>query len=376
MTIAEISQSRSVTPAQAVTALSYLIEAKMPTMLWGQPGIGKSDIVRQICARMGGKMFDVRLSNKLPEDLAGIPFFCKEENVMKWAHPVDMPTKAEASLYPIVFLFLDEITSASPELQSVAFQLLLDRRIGTYSLPDNCVVIGAGNRQGDRGVTHAMSTPLKNRLCHLELRVDFDSWLDWALNEGNIHPDIIGFLLSSKQSLNDFDPKSPANAFATSRSWSFVSRLLHTGMPDDVAMNVISGLVGEGMAITFMSHRASLGALPLPEDVIFGRVTEMGTADISAQYSLMTSLMYELKERHPKMMADGKKEEWHLLADNVISFMMKNYQTEMQVCSMQNALIMGLPIDLERTGPCKDFMAGPGQLILKAARRNKEAKAA
>jgi MoxR-like ATPase len=173
--------TRTVTPAQALQRVKTAFRTKRPIFLWGPPGIGKSDIVAQISDQLEGAMIDIRMSLMEPTDLRGIPFYNKDTGLMEWAPPVDLPTEEFASQYPIVVLFLDEMNAAPPSVQAAGYQLILNRRVGTYKLPDNVVIIAAGNRESDKGTTYRMPTPLANRFIHLEMKVDFDSWFDWAV---------------------------------------------------------------------------------------------------------------------------------------------------------------------------------------------------
>jgi hypothetical protein len=200
--------------------------------LWGPPGIGKSELVEGIAKDLGGLMIDLRLGQMEPTDIRGIPFYNKEKNVMEYAPPVDLPDEATAAQYPIVVLFLDEMNSAPASVQSAAYQLILNRRVGKYVLPDNVVMVAAGNRESDKGVTYRMPTPLANRFIHQEMKVDFPSWQEWAV-QNKIHKDVVGYLSFAKQDLYDFDAKSSSRAFATPRSWSFVSQLLDDEIDDD-----------------------------------------------------------------------------------------------------------------------------------------------
>ena len=225
-----MSDARTVTSAQARKGLLKAFKAKRPLFLWGPPGIGKSDLVADITRELGGHMIDLRLGQMEPTDIRGIPFYNKDSGKMDWAAPVELPDEEMSKQYPIIVLFLDEMNSAAPSVQSAGYQLILNRRIGKYILPDNVVMVAAGNRESDKGVTYRMPTPLANRFIHLEMKPDFKSWLDWAvLNQ--IHKDVVGYLSFAKQDLYDFDSKSSSRAFATPRSWTFVSQLLED---DDV----------------------------------------------------------------------------------------------------------------------------------------------
>ena len=112
---------------------------------------------------------------------------------MAWAPPAELPTEEFAAQFDNIVLFLDEMNSAAPAVQAAAYQLILNRRVGQYKLPDNVLIVAAGNREADKGVTYRMPAPLANRFVHLELAVDFDDWFQWAV-ENDIHQDVVGYL--------------------------------------------------------------------------------------------------------------------------------------------------------------------------------------
>jgi hypothetical protein len=305
--------------------------------LWGPPGIGKSEIIEGITEELKGICYDVRLSQMEPTDIRGIPFFNKDNGKMDWAEPVDLPDAETCAQYPVVVLFLDEMNSAAPAVQAAGYQLILNRRIGKYKLPDNVVIVAAGNRDSDKGVTYRMPSPLANRFVHLEVRPDFDSWFQWAVNN-QVHQDVVGYVGFAKQSLFDFDPKSSSRAFATPRSWTFVSQFLkQDGLGDDELRDLVSGTIGEGLALSFMAHRKVAGQMPNPSDVLNGKVTELKVKEVSAMYSLTISMCYELQEQH-KQLGKDKIADWHKQADNFLSFMMNNFSTELVVMGARVAL--------------------------------------
>ena len=277
-----MSDARTVTSAQARKSLLTAFNVKRPLFLWGPPGIGKSELVEGITRDLGGLMIDLRLGQMEPTDIRGIPYYNKDNGKMDWAAPIELPDEETASQYPIVVLFLDEMNSAPASVQSAAYQLVLNRRVGKYVLPDNVVIVAAGNRESDKGVTYRMPTPLANRFIHQEMRVDFNSWQEWAVN-ANIHKDVVGYISFAKQDLYDFDAKSSSRAFATPRSWTFVSELLkNDAVDDDTAMNLIAGTVGEGLAVKFMAHRKIAGRMPNPMDILKGKVKDLNVKEVSA----------------------------------------------------------------------------------------------
>jgi len=359
-----MSDSRTVTALQARKSLLEAFRVKRPLFLWGPPGIGKSELVEGITRELGGLMIDLRLGQMEPTDIRGIPFYNKEKNIMEYAPPGDLPDAETAAQYPVVVLFLDEMNSAPASVQSAAYQLILNRRVGKYVLPDNVVMVAAGNRESDKGVTYRMPTPLANRFIHQEMKVDFASWQEWAVNN-NIHKDVVGYLSFAKQDLYDFDAKSASRAFATPRSWSFVSQLLNDGVDDETMTNLVAGTVGEGLAVKFMAHRKIAGRMPKPEDILNGKVTDLNVKEVSAMYSLVISMCYELKGAVEKKM-DSK--EFHNMADNFFSYMMKNFETELVVMGARIALTTyNLPFQPTKLKNFDEFHNKYGKYILQAS---------
>lgn len=364
--MAEVSQARTVTTTQLKKIMEVCVRAKRPLFIHGSPGVGKSSVVAEVCKLMGGKLFDLRLSQIDQVDLRGMPFYNRDTGLMEWAPPVDLPSKEEAAKYPVVFVFLDEMNSAAPAIMATAYQLCLDRKCGTYSLPDNAVIIAAGNKNTDGGVVYKMPTPLSNRFVHAELRIDFESWNDWAVDT-RIHPDVIGFLEVSKHSLCDFDPKSPNRSFATPRTWEFVSQILFAGIDEQTATDILAGTIGEGLALKFQAHRKTNAALPKAEHILDGKVKELKTKDISAHYSLITSLVYELDERAKKQINTKEEPEWHAAADNMLGFIVANMGPEIQTMGMRMGMQkFNLPFDPKKLTNFKAFYDKVGKLLVKA----------
>ena len=359
-----MSDSRTVTAVQARKSLLRAFKVQRPLFLWGPPGIGKSELVEGITQELGGLMIDLRLGQMEPTDIRGIPFYNKDIGKMDWAEPVELPDETTASQYPVVVLFLDELNSAAPSVQSAAYQLILNRRIGKYKLPDNVVMVAAGNRESDKGVTYRMPTPLANRFIHQEMKVDFASWQEWAVNN-NIHKDVVGYLSFAKQDLYDFDAKSASRAFATPRSWTFVSQLLDEEEDNDTVTNLIAGTVGEGLAVKFMAHRKVASKMPNPTDILNGKVKDLNVKEVSAMYSLVISMCYELKNAVETKVEDKK---FHEMSDNFFGYMMKNFETELVVMGARIALTTyNLPFQPSKLKNFDEFHQRYGKYILQAS---------
>jgi len=355
---------RTVSPNKAKNALRHAMQKKRPVFLWGPPGIGKSDIVEQITASFSNShLIDIRLSLWDPTDIKGIPYFDSNNVKMAWGAPSELPDQEMAAQYDNIVLFLDEMNSAAPAVQAAAYQLILNRRVGTYKLPDNVIIVAAGNRESDKGVTYRMPAPLANRFVHLELAVNFDDWFEWSVNN-NIHKDVVGYLTFAKKDLYDFDPKSASRSFATPRSWSFVSELIADEIDDNTTTDLVAGTVGEGLAVKFMAHRKVASSMPNPTDILAGKVKELKTKEISAMYSLTVSLCYELKEA-----CDKNDKKFDDKVNNFLRFAMDNFDVELVVMGVKLAITQyALPIDPDEVECFDEFHDRYGKYI-KAAQQ-------
>lgn len=271
-------------------------------MLWGPPGVGKSQAVRQIGHGIESttgrrvKVTDVRLLLFNPIDLRGIPTANEDKTLAVWLKPQIFHMEEGEDVVNI--LFLDEISAAPPSVQAAAYQITLDRMVGEHRLPNNCIVIAAGNRTTDKSVTYKMPKALANRLLHIQVEGSFESWKQWALKTG-IHPMVLGFLSFRRDHLMKFDPASEELAFATPRSWEMVSRLLWTAGGDPEKLHgLIGGLVGVGMALELRTWCRVFRTLPAMEEIFEGRSPRApeGTDSLYALCSAMTAYAREHKE--------------------------------------------------------------------------------
>jgi hypothetical protein len=364
--------SRTVKLSQAKRYIKHAaVNRGRSVFIWGPPGIGKSDIVKSVvedtqAAGKKAKLFDLRLSMCEPTDIMGIPFFNSNTGQMNWAPPVLLPTQADGEENDLIVLFLDELNGAPPAVQSAAYQLILDRKVGAYTLPDNVAVVAAGNRETDKGVTFRMPKPLSNRFVHFEVRPDFNDWVEWATNK-NISPSVVGYLTYRKEDLFKFDAKSSDRSFPTPRSWSFVSELLEdTSMLDEQDItDMIAGTVGEGTALQFAAHRKTAALLPNPTQILKGEIKDLQTKEISAMYSLATSLAYELKSCNQVLGREIKQDEFDTMLDNVLGFWLDHFEPEMVIMSVRLVLKYGITIGMHLAN-WKAFYERYGDLIRSA----------
>lgn len=274
-------------------------------MLWGPPGVGKSDSARQIATRIeeetGKKVYitDVRLNLFNPIDLRGIPVANEEKTLAVWLKPkiFQMDTSDDV----VNILFLDEISAAPQTVQAAAYQITLDRMIGEHSLPHNCIVMAAGNRTTDRSVAYRMPNALANRLRHIEVNSDFDSWSRWAM-KNDVHPMIIGYLAYDNSKLYYEDGEMDMVAFPTPRSWMFVSNILNlmckNGDVEDIKAQYsrIAGCIGTGVALEFLAYCEKHKELPMVKDIFAGKRNTYPNS-MDGLYSLIVSMTSYIKDK-------------------------------------------------------------------------------
>ncbi len=242
------------TPTELKNYLNNLVSKKLQisTMIWGPPGIGKSSIVAQIARQQKMGFIDIRLSQLAPTDLRGLPV--AQDGISKWYPPEFLPTEGKG------ILFLDELNMAPPAMQGMAQQLILDRKVGNYTVPPNWFVWAAGNRKEDRAAVFDMPTPLANRFLHLKVEPDFDSFKEYAI-ASQLHEQIIAFLSYRPTLLHKLDPQQPA--WPSPRSWEMASKL------HSVALDATPA-IGEETTAEFKAYIAVYKSLPQLEVILAG----------------------------------------------------------------------------------------------------------
>ena len=256
-------------PGQVRSALHTLLTAPVPTpaMVWGPPGVGKSDIARQVADELQLQYIDVRALILDPVDLRGVPSIA--DGRTRWCPPEFLPPTDSGDGF---LINLEELPAAPQIVQAALYQLVLDRQIGEYRLPPGARIIACGNRITDRGVSHRMPTPLASRFVHLEMKTEVADWMDWATRSG-IAPEIIFFLRFRPQLLHAFDPRSEEHAFASPRTWAFASRIIDSaesngGVDPGVLRSMLRGTIGEGATVEFLAYREMMSKLVSPELIL------------------------------------------------------------------------------------------------------------
>jgi hypothetical protein len=268
--------------------------------------VGKSQIIAQVAARHGVPMIDIRLSQMEPSDLRGIPF--RIEDRVEWAIPAMLPDAKRHG--PQGILFLDEITSAPPSVSAAAYQLILDRRLGAYQIPEGWAIFAAGNRQGDRGVTYTMPAPLANRFSHFEVEANLDDWVAWAY-ANNIDERLIGFLRFRPELLFDFDPAHNPVAFPSPRSWEFAHRALQKfGDHPELLLPTLQACVGPAAGLELNAFIENLDRMPDLDAILRGEEVAV-PREVDLQYAVASALVG--RAIRAKGSADARDIHGHIL---------------------------------------------------------------
>lgn len=263
MTPSELDKELSIIAKQAIHCA---------VMIWGPPGVGKSSIVSQVAQRNGMQVVDLRLSQLAPTDLRGLPV--ARDGQSSWYPPSFLPREGRG------VLFLDEINMAAPAMQGVAQQLILDRRVGDYRLPEGWLVWAAGNRKADRAAVFDMPSALANRFLHYEIDADINDFKSWALRQG-LHEEILGFLLFRPSLLHKNDAKQLA--WPSPRSWEMADTLYKAGLS-------IAPAVGDATAAEHDGYRAVFERLPDLEAILAGDAKVEFPEEPSARYAVVLGL--------------------------------------------------------------------------------------
>lgn len=279
---------------------------KVTAFIWGPTGIGKSDTIREAAKAIAKEaklqyceqgepdeekftVIDARLSQMDPSDLRGLPFVSKEGKTA-WAYPSWLPTKGKG------ILLLDEVNLAPPLVQSSAYQLVLDRKLGDYNLPDGWGIVAAGNRAEDKAYTFELAGPLCNRFAHIELAVPpIAEWTEWALQNG-VDSRLVTFLNYKPQHLYKFDSKLKEKAFPTPRSWArYCSPLIKDVSDNAFLLTLMSSAIGEGCAVECVAYLKLTKQIDL-NDILEHPEKAADLKGIDVKYSLVSALAELVKK--------------------------------------------------------------------------------
>lgn len=294
---ANISQVRTETIEGAKEIASIFRKKDIPTYLHSAPGVGKSDIMKQLAAEDEGCGFiDIRVGTMLPEDLTGIPVPDMEKRLAVWLRAAFWPEEKRDGKRGIIAF--DELSDAPRQLQSCIYRVILDRQIGDYKLPEGWWPVAAGNRREDRAAASSISTALANRFAHVHIRADAEAWCRWA-NLNDIDPMLIGFIRYRPNLIHSMEGGDML-AFPSPRSWARASKVFDA--PEGMRLRLVAANVGEGAAVEVETF-FKLAKLPDLEDIISNPGKAFIPEEPAARYALTSLLARKMtKDNMPALM--------------------------------------------------------------------------
>jgi MoxR-like ATPase len=286
------------------------IKAQEPIMLHGKPGIGKSDMIREIAREWkdeNGKdapreFIDIRLPLYESVDLKGYPYLKDRKDgnkALAFAMSEEFPWE-DTDPDSTAIILLDEINGAMQSTQLASYQLILDRAIGNKKLAKGVAIVAAGNRESDKGATNPMPKPLENRFLHVEVTPKFDSWATWAIAKG-VNVNILGYLAKNQHKLNDFDPQKSSRAFGTPRSWYKASKILelNSNASEETIFHLVASAVGYPTGTEFMAFKRIAHEIPEAMAVLEGKAGKLKISEgvrVDIAYMLVTNVLYKLRD--------------------------------------------------------------------------------
>jgi hypothetical protein len=223
-----------------------------------------------------------RLALADPVDLRGLPD--THGDTTRWLVPADFPQEG----CPPTIWFFDEWPQGSIACQNAAGQLLHERRLGDYVLPDNVYICAAGNRAKHRaGTSGKMPTHIADRFTHLDVETDLNDWSRYMLAAG--HPvEVVAFCRFRSELLSAFDPAEDVSP--TPRSWADLSSVFVQNPPSEIELALYSGKVGAGAATEFVGFLRVFKTLPNIDNIILNPTTAPVPTEPSTLYALATGL--------------------------------------------------------------------------------------
>ena len=283
-------------PSQVEEAFTLSILSRRPCIAWSAPGVGKSALARQACQKvaqhtgMEYRFIDIRAAMWDAVDVHGLPAVVTDEDgekIVKWIVSSVFPKSGRG------VILLDELNRAPVMVMNALLQLVLDRCIGDYQLPDGWSIIAACNRETDGGGVQRMPAALSLRFWHVNLVSDLQEFSLWALDHG-IHPMVLAYLRFDSDALHQFDPKLRVSP--NPRSWTMLSELLvtseslHLATSDETRRAMIVGTIGNEVGIKFLAFMHLFSKLPNIDQIIQDPTGAPVPTDAGVRYAVSATL--------------------------------------------------------------------------------------
>lgn len=270
-------------PSDVGSALELCVKLGQPAHVWGPPGVGKTAITGQVAKKLKHELLVTRLSQIESVDLRGLPVVDEKAGTTRWLVPAEFPRQG---CKPTVWFF-DEWSQGLPSVQNAAGQLLNERQLGDYKLPDNVVILGASNRAQDRAATNRMPSQIADRFFHLYMDVSVEDWVKWALKAG-VPMETIAFIRFRPNLLSAFDPIQ--NSSPSPRGWEKVGVITAAKPDPKIELPLYAGKIGDGAAAEYVGFLKIYRNLPDIDAVLLNPDKAVVPDDPATKYAIAGAL--------------------------------------------------------------------------------------
>ena len=297
--------------------LAICLQTGMSLIFWGEPGVGKTSLVKDVCACLGFHLERVVGSSKDPMEFNGLPMRAADTKRGVRMVPPQWAIDLSEAEKPV--LFLDELSDAPPAVQACMQDVALDKKVGDLQLPADMPVICCANPPGAAGGLFELKSALANRLIHLNWRLDPIRWTEgfmsgfetgavprlpkgWMDNYLMRQAEVASFIRHRPSQLHkmpDSDDQR-SRAWPSPRQWETAAKLLTAchavGLVgtkeeiNDTALKLVSGAVGEGSASEFFTWKWALD-LPDPEELLRDTTKFMLPDTGDKQFAVLSSVV-------------------------------------------------------------------------------------
>lgn len=283
-------------PSQLSQFLSYTINANLPVLITGAPGVGKSD---SVAAAATAANADLIISHPVvadPTDAKGLPWPKADQEEATFL-PFGELAKAIKATNPTVW-FLDDLGQASPAVQASFMQLILARRVNGHELPPCVTFVAATNRRQDRAGVTGILEPVKSRFASIvELEADLQSWCQWALT-ANIQPELIAFLRFKPELLHKFEASADITNQPCPRTWAHASKMIALKLPNDLEFEGLKGAVGQGAATELLAFLQLYRQMPSLDAILLNPDTAPIPTNPATLYAVSSGLAFKATDKN------------------------------------------------------------------------------
>ena len=279
--------------SELAQTLEVCIDLQHPAIVTSPPGVGKSQILRQVADKLNRKFIDVRAAYFDAIDVRGFPMPDVKNGVVKFLKPRfirEAETAAQEGFDGSVIAF-DEMLKAPPATQNALNQALLDRQIDEHKIPDDCAMIAAANLASHRAGSYRVNTDIANRLLWFELDVDLNDWCRYALAQG-APSELVAFIRYRPHLLHQFDPDADEPAFPSPRMWleRVAEMMTYPKSLNSAELEMYQSAVGKMAATELYGFLKVWRQLPSPDAALIDPDGTPVPADPAVRYAMAGAL--------------------------------------------------------------------------------------